>query len=287
MGDLFFADSDGNVYCCYGTEGNTFKAMEKVSGVKVSCDASSMIVDWNEDGLLDFVVAAGQGMGDPGIFLFLNSGTKKEYKFTSSTKLQAGTTNITDERPTVQVADLTNDGKKDLIVTVCAMPEGSIELYENIGSNNDPKFDKKVLLLNTEGKELSSEISHQICVSDWNNDGSLDIIYGGYRGDDVGVYINQSPTKIISGTFFHNNMPILYSYRGVFNVPFVLDQDISGSPGTLYLFNSAGRQMPYTQTISGNGNSFIITTNHLSTGIFYVLLKQNNITREMFKLYNY
>ena len=51
-------------------------------------NASPEVVDWNEDGLLDLLVAS--GTGDEAVWLYLNKGTKEQYKFESYEELKAG-----------------------------------------------------------------------------------------------------------------------------------------------------------------------------------------------------
>jgi hypothetical protein len=146
--------------------------------------------DWNEDGLTDII----QGDETGTLFVFLNTGTKNEPRF-------AGRSFILDAQgqpidvgthAAPLVVDFDADGKKDLLVGTY---QNRITFFKNVGANNDRKLIYKGVLM-ADGKPLelpmlplgggaSEDIFKRdyypiLDAVDWNGDGKIDLLAGGY-----------------------------------------------------------------------------------------------------------
>ena len=91
-------------------------------GVNLKCNGkeitnrytSPCIVDFNNDGLLDLVLGSNHKVAQ----LYINTGTKKKYKFDKATELKTKAGKkiaIRVGRQQIRMLDLDGDGKKDLI----------------------------------------------------------------------------------------------------------------------------------------------------------------------------
>ncbi len=144
------------------------------------------LVDWNEDGLLDLLLA-NTDQSPRRIRLYLNSGTPEQYVFTNYTELSAGGAPIELSRMNPHVVDLNRDGKKDLL---CGEDYGSIYYYENTGTNEAPVLAPGVKL-EAEGVPIqfpSGYTDLKVWADDWNEDGTPDLMVGNYD-DSVHLFI--------------------------------------------------------------------------------------------------
>ncbi len=151
------------------------------------------LVDWNEDGLLDLLLA-NSDQSTVRIRLYLNSGTATEYLFTGYTELTGGGSPISLSRCNPNVVDLNNDLKKDL---VCGEDLGRIFYYENTGTNEDPVLAAGVQLT-AEGVPIrwpSGYTDLKVWCNDWNEDGTQDMVVGNYD-DSVHLYLAYPLTGV-------------------------------------------------------------------------------------------
>ena len=79
--------------------------------------------------------------------------------------------NLTGNHDVVGV-DIDNDGKNDIVMSGCDIPNGPILLYENDGDGN---FTRQVIAENL------NQCFHSLAVADFNKSGHLDICAGGAR----------------------------------------------------------------------------------------------------------
>lgn len=151
------------------------------------------LVDWNEDGLLDLLLA-NSDQSPTRIRLYLNSGTPGEYLFTDYTELTAGGSPIGLSRMNPTVVDLNLDGAKDL---VCGEDLGRIFYYENVGTNDDPVLAVGVML-EAEGVPIqwpSGYTDLKVWADDWNCDGTPDLVVGNYM-DSLHLYLAYPLTGV-------------------------------------------------------------------------------------------
>lgn len=132
-------------------------------------------VDWNNDGKKDVVCAEDEGK----FFLLINEGTDAFPIFNSSPHIQSGggTLDI-GWRPSPSIVDWNEDGKKDLL---CGRMQGDFMFFENKGTDAAPIFDGYVLL-ESNGATLDLGWDVQPWITDFNNDGTLDIVSGDRDG---------------------------------------------------------------------------------------------------------
>jgi hypothetical protein len=150
-------------------------------GGKVDLDvgdrAASVVADWNSDGRKDLVV----GGLDGAIHLFLNTGSDSAPNFEAESYAESsgGWLIIDTWRSSPAVADLTEDGRKDLLV---GETEGQLLLCENIGSDQAPLFDS-CLQVASDGVpiDLASTRSRP-ALCDFDGDGLDDVLIGSSDG---------------------------------------------------------------------------------------------------------
>ncbi len=177
---------------------------------------SPNFVDMNNDGLKDLVVGDGQGF----VWIYLNSGEPGKPKFTTGQFLQT----FTGWASRVHVADWDQDSDEDLIIGTFY---GDICFFENTGTRQkwtfnrgmgvpryvDPRYpaeDSRTRLPRVRlGKNpMVLGIYMAPWVTDWNDSGKPDLIFGEgtYSANSVRIAFNRGsrgkPTFINDGVFF-------------------------------------------------------------------------------------
>lgn len=136
--------------------------------------------DWDSDGDYDLIIGSINGM----VYLIPNEGTPKSYAFGRVKHLRADGRFIWVERGAGPfTADWDGDGDLDLLV---GADDGSVSLYRNNGSARSPELASPVQLVppgvKTSTREPHEELCRgtrsKICVTDWNDDGLLDLLVG-------------------------------------------------------------------------------------------------------------
>lgn len=169
--------------------------------------------DLNHDGLIDLVVGGKQGE----LFLYLNRGTKAEPKFIFASTIE----NELGLYTAPHLVDWNGDGALDLLV---GSGEGCVWLLTGTSSSR-LQFGSTQLLIQSTRQWVAP---HAV---DWNGDGALDVLLGGYDGE-VELYLGR-PNGILENTGKlkgHN-----YNFFGDKNihighnsVPVVADWDADG-----------------------------------------------------------
>jgi hypothetical protein len=131
--------------------------------------------DWNGDGLKDLLVgheAPGEIASD--IVVYLNEGTPQEPKLGKPQEIRVGA----GARPSPYLVDLDGDGKVDLL---CGTESNKVFFFRNTGTNAQPSYAKGVELdLGIPPKSYRCRID----VTDWDNDGKLDLLVGDFDSSD-------------------------------------------------------------------------------------------------------
>ena len=138
--------------------------------------------DWDGDGDYDLIIGTIRGK----VYLVPNEGTQKSYAFGKEQQLKAGGKVIDVKRSAgPYTADWDGDGDLDLLV---GADDGSVSLYCNTGTTKFPELASAVQLVppveNNSSRQPYSEVRRgtrsKICVTDWNEDGILDLLIGDF-----------------------------------------------------------------------------------------------------------
>jgi FG-GAP-like repeat len=160
--------------------------------------------DWNDDGLIDMIVGEQYGH----LFWWPNCGTKTEPKYPYMKFLLDSNKQPMDVgwSSTPKVVDWDGDGVKDLLV---GAEWNRILYYRNEGTNENRKL-KYVGLLKADGKTLLLPIRPLMRGNekifkrdyypvletvDWDNDGDIDLLAGGYITGRIYFYENSGRKK--------------------------------------------------------------------------------------------
>jgi len=130
------------------------------------------MADWDGDGLRDLLVGHNNT-----IVFYRNRGSASQPRLQAPMKLECPEGNFP-MRPSPYVVDWDGDGKRDLLV---GMEQPKVFLYRNVGMATAPKLAKgEDLGLQADGFQEGCRC--RIEVTDWNNDGKLDLLVGNFRG---------------------------------------------------------------------------------------------------------
>jgi hypothetical protein len=161
-----------------------------VPGYSVPC-----FVRWDGDELEDLVV--GEGVAEfPGkVRVYLNVGTASAPQFSDYFYAQSRGGDLTVPAegcmgvfPRVVYWDA--DDRKDLLI---GRPEGTVQIFLNVGTDDDPTFDGGTLLqVGPPGEKVDIDVYFRATptVVDWNNDARKDLVVGSVDGL-IYLYINE------------------------------------------------------------------------------------------------
>jgi len=179
--DLIVGENAGTVryYRNIGTVGNpslTYIGYIQAGGVNIDIGSYSQpwVDDWNEDGMKDLLVGESDGV----VNLYVNVGSNQEPRFNAGTYITYATGGQIDfgSRSGPIVVDLNGDGVKDLI---SGEYSGMIYYCQNNGTNADPQL-ANMVTLKTGTINIDHGSTARIAVIDWDQDGTMDIVSGGY-----------------------------------------------------------------------------------------------------------
>ena len=192
--DLVIGDTDGFIYIYLNTGADAAPVLAEAQLLQLGDDTFNLgmrakpdIIDWNNDGKKDLIT--GHDNGD--VFLMINTGANAAPVFAEAVKIpiDAGL------KPQPLVFDWNNDGKNDLLF---ADEYAAVHYFENTGTPEKPSFaDDK--LLQADGANIATGFRTRLDITDWNNDGSPDLLYGATSRDDnqgyLYLYLSQKPNK--------------------------------------------------------------------------------------------
>lgn len=212
--DVISGSYPGELYVFRGRSEGEFAEAEQIKdrdGKAINVDYASSLAaaDWDGDGDFDLLVGTIGGA----VHLIINEGSPQRYSFGKPQPLLA------DGKPIVApggsaapaVADWDDDGKLDLLL---GAEDGSVLLLRNTGTPKEPKLAAaQVLVLPPkQGSERGGYA--RICVTDWNQDGRLDLLLGD-RGEGFVKELSKEEEQWREEVR-HRQAELLAEWAGVF-----------------------------------------------------------------------
>ncbi len=195
--DLLVGSRDGRVMYFQGSPSDAAPVLSYVgyisssgSPIYVGANSAPFVIDWNEDGLHDLLMGAENkelGSVPPSTRIYINTGSAGNPLFSGYSQLYCGGTPITPHRCIPWVTDLSGDAKKDLVWGVL---EGCFLYFENTGTNDNPVFSLEDSLRYSNGTVIEEGFDSRPVITDWNEDGVLDLITG-YADGTVILHLGQ------------------------------------------------------------------------------------------------
>jgi hypothetical protein len=172
------------------------------SDIDVGLLSVPVVNDWNEDGRKDLVV----GMDAGNVNVYLNIGTNEAPSFGSYFRVQADGGDINHAKNFPEVADLNEDGLKDLVM---GWLDGSCLYWPNYGTNSDPVFHESYELVGftdpVDPDPYNYNWSHmEVC--DWDGDGHLDVLFTRWESE---IFIHRNALSLIDITVDPVDPPIV------------------------------------------------------------------------------
>lgn len=233
--------------------------------IDVGSNSAPVVVDWNNDGLLDLLIA--NELTSQGIRLYINSGTLENPVLTTWTYIQSGGADINRYRCCPQVYDLNGDGKKDLLM---GENDAQIYYYENTGTDAAPVFNG-FEAIQSGGSPIDLYYGTRLWVDDWNIDGYPDLIVSDYDGY-VYIYTAQE-TGISEGSFAElatgfSVTPAVNPGSGIFSIRL---QGVQGA-AEIAIYDASGRIV--AGTVSDN-ELVTIDAGSLPVGVYTVTARNS------------
>jgi hypothetical protein len=139
------------------------------------------VADWDGDGLLDLLVGQDGPNEGQDLLFYRNTGTAREPVLDKPVVITLPGPHMS--RPSPYVVDWDGDGLPDLL---CGTESAEVRFFRNTGSRGAPAFAKGVRL-DLKGEGFEKGCRCRIAVTDWNNDGKLDLLVGNF------CYVNGGP----------------------------------------------------------------------------------------------
>ncbi|UCD76838.1 MAG: VCBS repeat-containing protein [Phycisphaerales bacterium] len=206
---------------------------------------------WDGDGLADLIVGEGSGVDTPKVRVYLNVGTPSDPQFSDFFYAQSEGADLTEEGdgcmglfPRTVYWD--GDDAKDLLVGVS---DGTIKIYLNVGTDDDPTFDAGTFLqVGEPDLKVDIDVGKRPTPSmvDWNNDGRKDLVTGALDGL-IRIFINEgtdTEPDFITETILQTGREdlVVPEYR---SSPVIMDLDDDGKKDLL-TGNTAGQILFYS-----------------------------------------
>ena len=190
--DLISGDTRGQVWVFLNT--GTDQAPELAAGVRVQAGGVPIIAsryakgasnkamgkysklhycDWDGDGLEDLLIGQ-DGLTGSEVVFYKNTGTESEPKFSGPKLLKIPGPKI--RRPSPYVIDWDADGRQDLLL---GTDKAEVYFLRNTGTTSKPEL-RTAEKLRLGGGEFSKGYRCRIDVTDWNEDGNLDLLVGNF-----------------------------------------------------------------------------------------------------------
>ena len=165
----------------YKKVGDSYEVDRVVEGNHDLAETYSKIhvADWNKDGKNDLLIGHNNT-----VLFYENTGTAGEPALAEPVLVLDSLEAYS--RPAPYVFDWDNDGVQDLLT---GNDRGKIHFYRNTGTNKDPELAEAEELTFT-GEDFGGR-RLRLDITDWNNDGLIDVLVGTFtsekKGDDYSM----------------------------------------------------------------------------------------------------
>ncbi len=269
MVDFYMAVDSGDSYPMLTYTGH-FTADGSV--VDVGFNAAPVVVDWNEDGLLDVLIEDEGNVGGtaPNVRMYINTGSAGNPLFTDFFFINCGGSPITTRRGFPDVADLNCDGRKDLLIGETG---GYLQYFENIGTNEAPLFDTiDTLMYNNGSSEIFLLSYARVFVTDWNDDGCLDLLCGNGYGNVILFEGNLVGIEEHEGSACGNFSLSIINTPSFGSINVRLELEERGN-AALSVYDVTGRRVAdmYLGEVDTGNSTFVVDMNDQHTGVYYVV----------------
>lgn len=181
--DLLCGDRGGYLNVFIQTDAGLvpYLRLRKQNGdtIDVGTNSCPTVIDWNSDGRKDVVISRESAI----TLLFLNIGSDTWPVFQDSIILTVGGSWLVFSRGQPRAYDLDQDGRQDLIYGEMS---GYIHFLRNLGPDSFATLARPETLRTVTGSKITPPGSpareSKVGLCDWNNDGTPDLLVGGYSG---------------------------------------------------------------------------------------------------------
>lgn len=166
-GNGTFTAAEFSILNSNGTHASNFN-------IKAACNAE--IIDVDNDGRLDIILAGHQGEENYNIILHNQSDNATSLSF----KIEPYDTEYLLREAIIQPADLNNDGLQDFVISAVVDGKEDQVRFTDVFMNNPDQYGHFIRLgLGEKGADIKRKSNGTLQVADFNNDGWLDILLAG------------------------------------------------------------------------------------------------------------
>ncbi len=278
--DLLCGDRGGYLNVFIQTDSGlvSYLRLRKQNGdtIDVGTNSCPTVIDWNSDGRKDVVISRENAI----TLLFLNIGSDTWPVFQDSIIVSVGGSWLVFSRGQPRAYDLDQDGRQDLIYGEMS---GYIHFLRNLGPDSFATLARPETLRTVTGSRImppgSPARESKVGVCDWNNDGTPDLLVGGYSGL-IDLYLGVPQVGLaedagyrFSEVSFRIRPNPARDKAQVWFSPFARENGCC-----LRLYNSAGRcvrSVSFSSASAGPENSSVLLDlRGLPAGVYLAYLKK-------------
>lgn len=238
--DLLVGEYDGHIKFYMAVTPDSLTMMEDLKAAGEFIDGGligcPLVFDWNNDSLNDLLVANASPDSGGCMKLYMNIGTPTDPVLDEAVNVLFGGEPLLAFGCTPCLADLNGDGLADMVYGESA---GEVFYSQNTGTVSAPVFATPVNLETASGT-IALDLNSAPVVTDWNDDGHLDIVAGCGEAGYIYAYLSPNTTGITesSGT------------SGILSLS-LLSNPVTGSISLSLLTEEAGSVQAAVYSISG------------------------------------